>query len=260
MKELEGTCLSGSSSRLEISAAPTFMLAVCSDSGSPVRIPVRPEEITVCDHLVSLGRNPRVAVVEHLFSALYGLGVRSVNVTVYGNEIPFFDGSSLAFTEVLMDIDDPTAPETAVVPRLIRVERDGSYIQYQPGDDANLLIDMELSHPYIQNQRIRLAVTRENYLHEIAPARTFVFTSEDDPRLRNIPPYGIGITDTAVYSAEPLRFPDEPVRHKVLDLLGDLFVTQREVKGIIHARNTSHALNLEFVSKLCDDLRGDHEK
>jgi UDP-3-O-acyl-N-acetylglucosamine deacetylase len=106
---------------------------------------------------------------------------------------------------------------------------------------------MELHHPYIRAQRIEVEINEENYLRDIAPARTFVFTSEEDPRLQDLPPYGIGITRNKTYSAEPLRFPDELVRHKVLDLLGDLFVMKRSLVGRITGRNTSHSLNLQFV-------------
>ncbi|UCD05315.1 MAG: UDP-3-O-acyl-N-acetylglucosamine deacetylase, partial [candidate division WOR-3 bacterium] len=95
-----------------------------------------------------------------------------------------------------------------------------------------------------------LSVDRANYLREIAPARTFVFTDDNDHRLRKLPPYGMGITGNRVYSASPLRFPDEPVRHKLLDLLGDLYVLKGRLSGRINATNTSHRLNIEFASEL----------
>jgi UDP-3-O-acyl-N-acetylglucosamine deacetylase len=109
---------------------------------------------------------------------------------------------------------------------------------------------MVLSHAYIGSQRIVCTLSPQFYTKEIAPARTFVFTNEDDPRLKNLPPYGIGITKNGIRAVTPLRFPDEPVRHKLLDLLGDLYVLKRNLYGRITGRNTSHRINLEFVRRL----------
>jgi UDP-3-O-acyl-N-acetylglucosamine deacetylase len=72
---------------------------------------------------------------------------------------------------------------------------------------------------------------------------------KNDPRLRDLPPYGFGITRDRVYAREPLRYPDEAVRHKILDLLGDLYVLQGRLSGRITARNTSHWLNIAFAKK-----------
>jgi UDP-3-O-[3-hydroxymyristoyl] N-acetylglucosamine deacetylase len=109
---------------------------------------------------------------------------------------------------------------------------------------------MELSHPYITTQKIVISINKKKYINEIAPARTFVFTNEDDSRLQNLPSYGIGVTKNRFYCATPLRFTNELVRHKILDLLGDLYVLQKKIEGKIIARNTSHCLNFAFVKKL----------
>lgn len=253
MKELEGICLSGLIGRLEVRPAHSFQFVVHQDSQQPITVQLCSHDIIVNNHSVSLGKNPSVNVIEHLFSALYGLGNFGVQVDVYGNEIPFFDGSSRAFTTALENLSPLVASEILILPEPIRVGNEESYIHYEPGGAA-LFIDMQLVHPFVETQRITLELSRKTYVRDIAPARTFVFTSEDDPRLENIPPYGIGITNKAVHSAEPLRFPDEPVRHKVLDLLGDLYVLQRRIIGKISAKNSSHLLNLEFVKKICSYL------
>jgi UDP-3-O-acyl-N-acetylglucosamine deacetylase len=109
---------------------------------------------------------------------------------------------------------------------------------------------MELFHPFISKQNISLEIDEKSYVSEIAPSRTFVFTDESDPRLKDLPPYGIGITKNNIYSSEPLRYKDEPVRHKILDLLGDLYVLKKKLFGKITGRNTSHILNLEFAREL----------
>jgi UDP-3-O-acyl-N-acetylglucosamine deacetylase len=109
---------------------------------------------------------------------------------------------------------------------------------------------MTLRHEYIGEQNLALKIDAAEYIKEIATARTFVFTEEGDPRLQRIPAYGIGITGKNTYSASPLRFADEPVRHKILDLLGDLYVIRQPIYGLIKGVNTSHCLNLEFVREL----------
>jgi len=116
-----------------------------------------------------------------------------------------------------------------------------------------------LSHPYIGTQQYTVNLNRDTYRQEIAPARTFVYTDESDHRLQNLPPYGIGITEARIYSAEPLRFVDEPVRHKILDLLGDMFVLQRRLCGSIQAYNTYHILNARFVAEILGSLQEVYE-
>jgi len=113
---------------------------------------------------------------------------------------------------------------------------------------------MGLEHAYIGSQQITINLDPSTYRQEIAPARTFVYTDETDPRLQNLPPYGIGITENRIFAAEPLRFLDEPVRHKILDLCGDLFILQQRLCGTLRAYNTFHRLNHRFVSRVLEEM------
>jgi len=244
---LEGATLSGGYSRVSITPNDQFQFYVHEDSRPPVLIPLSIQNIKVDNHLVVFGKEPRVSVVEHLFSALYGLSLYDVRIDVLGDELPIFDGSSRRFVETLRQFEKKKVSHALKIHDRIEVRAHESFLCYEPSDQNALYVDMELHHPYINTQRIELEISAENYIREIASSRTFVFTSEGDPRLRQLPPYGIGITQDNVHSAEPLRFPDEPVRHKVLDLLGDLYVLQRRIAGKITARNTSHDLNMQFV-------------
>lgn len=233
------------------------------NSSQPLRLSFQPGMLKVRNHAVSLGASRAVNVVEHLFSALYGLRIFNLRIDVYGNELPFFDGSSRPFIIPLAQAKKraPAQPLRPIhVPDGFAVRRGDSFIRYEPVRTPRdeLIIDMTLKHPYIKKQRIALEITPRSYRAEIAPARTFAFTTEDDPRLKELPPYGIGITRRNIYSASPLRFPDEPVRHKVLDLLGDMFVLQKMIGGKITAQNTSHRLNLRFVKTLLANLHPVH--
>ncbi len=199
--------------------------------------------------MVSIGIDRKIKVVEHLFSALYGLDLFKVKIEASGGECPIFDGSSIEYARKLWDFAcDHTPILTVDCP--VNVVSGDSFLNFTPDRDRLLTIEVEFFHPYIGTQQLRIRLDRETYLREIAPARTFVFTTEDDERLKNLPPYGIGVTSNKVYSREPLRFADELIRHKTLDLLGDLFLAGGKLCGRIKARNTFHQLNHEFVNAI----------
>lgn len=283
---IEGNCLSGGHSKVEVSTGDRFKLLHHADSRPPTSIPLDVDNVTVENHLlpyapppsldiesrdemqrgedfdvssverlrggsfVSVGQKPGIHVVEHLFSALYGLNLFNVQIDVFGNELPFFDGSSQEYTEKLKGMFTKEKPHGFSADKKVVVSHESSYIMYEPLKKDILIIDMELFHPFIGKQQINLEITEKSYLEEIAPARTFAFTDEMDPRLNDLPPYGIGVTKDNIYSTEPLRYKNELVRHKILDLLGDLYILQKRLAGKISSRNTSHLLNLEFVSKI----------
>ncbi|MEO0161508.1 MAG: UDP-3-O-acyl-N-acetylglucosamine deacetylase [candidate division WOR-3 bacterium] len=243
---IEGMGLFGGRSRLEFSSGRRLKINMWNDN-SYVSIPLSLENIQVENHTLVMGKN--LMVVEHLLSALNGLGIFNIQIDVFGKEVPFFDGSSQEFVKILAHYPESPPPRLKVNTKIL-VKGENSYILYEPMDGDVLFVEMELEHPYIGTQKLALTINRENYIKEIAPARTFVFTTESDPRLKKLPPYGIGITAQGIYAHEPLRFDDEPVRHKILDFLGDLYVLKRKLTGRIKAKNTSHALNLQFVKML----------
>ncbi|MCX7994334.1 MAG: UDP-3-O-acyl-N-acetylglucosamine deacetylase [candidate division WOR-3 bacterium] len=242
----DGNCLFSGTSRVEIIPNHQFEINVHID-GTSLSIPYNLKNVTVENHTITIGR--KVKVVEHLFSALYGLKIFNVRIDVFGEEIPFFDGSSQEFVNKLLQ---HTEVDTGVleIDEPVIIENKNSYLIYEPENSTTLYVDMEIEHPYIGKQQIALNITRECYIREIAPARTFIFTDEFDPKLKNLPPYGIGITEKKIYASEPLRFSDEPVRHKILDLLGDIYVLRKRLTGRIKAKNTYHSLNLEFCQEI----------
>ncbi|MBE0433688.1 UDP-3-O-acyl-N-acetylglucosamine deacetylase [candidate division WOR-3 bacterium] len=254
--ELQGTGLSGRTSRVAISESERFGLYQHGDSRPPMEITYNIDNVRVDDHSVTVGG--AVHVVEHLFSALYGLDLFRVRIDVHGSEVPFFDGSSRHFGRALAGFNSQQSPGISL-PCPIEVADGHGSIRYVPDGLDELVIDMSLVHPYTGHQSVSIRLTPETYREEIMEARTFVFTDEDDPRLRDLPPYGIGITCKGIYSSSPLRFPDEPVRHKVLDLLGDLYVLGGGLRGKVVAENTSHRLNSIFIRKLKSAKNGEND-
>ncbi len=255
---IAGKGLNGGYARVEISPAEKFIFHQ-HNNGKKNVVSLKPDNIFVENHTIVIGPKKEIKVVEHFFSALYGLNIFNVKIDLFGNELPFFDGSSLDFVKSLIEYRLNKDIKTVKLDREIFVQEGESFIHYEPLDKG-LFIDMELTHPFIQKQHIGLNINQENYIKKIAPARTFVFTDESDPRLKDLPPYGIGITEKGIYCNEPLRFPDEPVRHKILDLLGDLYFLQKRLSGKIKACNTFHRLNLKFLARILTTYNSHNRK
>jgi UDP-3-O-[3-hydroxymyristoyl] N-acetylglucosamine deacetylase len=245
-----GRTLSGLPARLIVARGTGLKINLMNDGQRPRTIAVGMDNIRVKDHLVHLGPRPLVRCVEHLFSALYGMNFFAVQIDLYHDELPFFDGSSRTFARALARLRSPRSAPSIRPALKVLVRRGGSFLEYNPEPSDRLVVDMTLRHAFIGTQRRVLRITPEIYCRDIAPARTFVFTDERDPRLKPIPPYGFALTRRAYYSACPPRFPDEAVRHKILDLLGDLYVLGGRLCGTIMGRNTSHALNHQLVRKI----------
>ena len=245
---ITGNGLHNTYSEVQVTPHSDLKILVHDHSRRLIGIPLKPNNIFTRNHTVILGTKHRVSGIEHFFSALYGLKLFRLRLDILGKELPILDGSSQPFIAALNGFK-PSPASFAYASQTIDVRQRESYVTYTPDCKKSLVIDMKLTHPYIEPQSFVIRLNARNYCHDIAPARTFLFTTDNDPRLRNLPPYGIGVTPSGMFSASPLRFTDELVRHKILDLLGDLYVLGRPVAGKITALNTSHKLNLSFVKK-----------
>ncbi len=196
--------------------------------------------IKIKNHTVGCGG---IWVIEHLLSALYGLNIDNIIIECEKGEIPFWDGSSKEITESIKDkiIDYDTKAKYLNISKVIKLTSKNTLIIVKPF--SRLAISLSIKDQIIKNQVISFRITPEVYIKEIAPARTYAYIKKDDPRISHLPPYGIGITKDRIFSREPLRFEDEFVRHKILDLIGDLSILGFRLKAKIIAQNTSHRLN-----------------
>ena len=204
----------------------------------------------------------RIDTVEHILSALYAMGITDAIVEVEGREIPALDGSALpfaqAFYENRKEMDKPIEPFHLMLP--IKTDGEKGYVEAFPHEGLKISQALVYDHPFLPSQYMEIEITPETYLREIAPARTFAFQEEvEDLRKRGLAAGGtlenaliIGKTE---YFNEP-RFPDEPVRHKILDLIGDLALLGRPFEGYIRAVSSGHALHLQFVKKLSEEGAG----
>lgn len=200
-----------------------------------------------------------VHTVEHLLSAAAGLGVDTLRVEVHGPELPGLDGSAADYVALLerAGVVELAEPRPEIRPaRPITVERDGASVTAYPVDDPGLFLDYTLEYPApIGAQRLALACTPSSYRTDIAPARTFCLLAEVQALRAAGLGQGADTSNTLVVGPDgvvenTLRWPDEFVRHKVLDLLGDLALLPGALQARIEARRSGHDLNRALVRAL----------
>ena len=241
--------------------AETGIVFVRSDLPRPVEIPATPASLCRTHLATTLGHGAEtVDTVEHLLAAFYGLGIDNARVEVEGPELPGMDGSSATFAH---RIRAAGSFEQDVPRRVLRVRRpieirDGDRrIRAEPALGLRISYEIDFDHPCIGHQSLRdFAVYEESFEREIASARTFGFTREVLALWRAGRARGANLDNTVVLGETRvlnrggLRFADEFVRHKVLDLLGDLALLGSRLQGHVRVERGGHALHQRLVAKL----------
>ncbi len=240
---------------------------VRTDQSPPIRIAARIENVSKRARRTAL-RNGTVAIetVEHCLSAVAGLGIDNIEIELTGNELPGLDGSSQPFVDKILSagIREQDAPRDAyVITDYIRVvDGDAELIALPPLDPDSETLEILYDLDYgdggpIGHQAYRVSITPETFQRSIAPARTFVLKQEAE-QLRaaglgtHLTPHDILVFDDHGPIDNELRYPDECVRHKILDLIGDLMLMGQFIIGRVHARKSGHALNHALVRALLD--------
>jgi UDP-3-O-[3-hydroxymyristoyl] N-acetylglucosamine deacetylase len=202
----------------------------------------------------------KIYTLEHLLAVLWVNGVDSIIVELDGEEVPIMDGSAVPFIHALQQagIRDLSQKKSALAitdPFIIK-ENDAS-ISVFPDPKFRVTYHISFQHPKIKRQGFSLSVDPENFEREIAPARTFGFI-EDVPGLR-AKGLALGgslknavVLDKKRVISGPLRFPDEFVRHKILDFIGDLSLIKAPVTGHFVAKKAGHVLHLKMIKFLFD--------
>ncbi len=199
-----------------------------------------------------------VGTVEHLLSAVMAFGVTDLDVLIDGPEVPIVDGSALPFMHL---IDAAGVRGLGVGMPVLRIKQpielvDGEKsIRITPSNRLILNYKIDFAHPAIGRQSYHFDYERDNFLRKIAPARTYGFLKDvENLRKAGLARGGsvencIVLDDRGVMNG-PLRFRDEFVRHKILDLLGDLALIGRPIVGEITANRAGHAMHSRFVEKV----------
>lgn len=202
-----------------------------------------------------------ISTVEHLLSALYGIGVDNAFVDMDNLEVPILDGSARPFTDAIARaglVEQDRSRQYLRVTKEFVVEENGKSLAIYPADTFRIECDIDFAHPFIGPQNLALDCTEEGYAASIAPARTFGFYNEVEALQNNGLIRGgslenaIVLTETGMLNEEPLRFKDEFVRHKILDLLGDFALIRQPVLGRLVAHRAGHALHTRFVAGLLE--------
>ena len=205
------------------------------------------------------------ATVEHVLAAVFGLGLDNLEIVLEGPEAPIMDGSALPYAQALLaaGLVDQGAPAHGLeITAPIWVEEAGRRAALLPDPDANgLTLDVAIAFadPAIGEQRLQMAVTPESFLAGIAPARTFGFLKELEPLRASGRAMGssfentIVIDEGRVLNKEGLRFPDECVRHKALDVIGDLALLGLPILGRCEAVRPGHALTVALMKAVLDN-------
>ena len=211
------------------------------------------------------GHEARVHTVEHVLSALSGLGIDNMVIEVNANEPPVADGSAMPFWDVLekAGMREWGQPRRFFEPDPLDYRAGETYYEVEPADELILETMIHFKHPLIGEQMRTFTVTRDTFLNDIARARTFCFDFEVEALKRQGLARG-GSLDNAVVvgmdrihnKEKSLRFPDEFVRHKTLDLLGDLFLLGLPLKARIKAFRVGHGHNVNLVKKLAAQMGG----
>lgn len=203
-----------------------------------------------------------ISTTEHLMSVFYSMGLDNAYVEIDNLEVPILDGSGLPFVQLLAQAGLRTYRRRRRYLRIRRpvvIEEKGKRISVLPDDRFLLTCDVFFDHPLVGRQALELEVTPQRFAAEIAPARTFGFAHELD-KMRDMGLIrGASLDNAVCYEKDGvmnpggLRFPDECVRHKALDLVGDLALLGRPLLGHVIAERAGHAMHVALVARIMSD-------
>jgi UDP-3-O-[3-hydroxymyristoyl] N-acetylglucosamine deacetylase len=202
-----------------------------------------------------------ISTTEHLLSAFIGLGVDNAIVEIDNLELPILDGSALPFVDLIQQagIRKQRRPRKYLkILREVEMRERNKFISVYPANSYSVSYSIDFPHPLIGKETLQVELSNGSYLRKIAAARTFG-SREDEKAMRNMGLIrGASRENCIVLTRDgiengPLRFPDEFVRHKVLDLVGDLALLGKPILGRIVADRAGHAMHTALVSRILRD-------
>jgi len=206
-------------------------------------------------------RGVLISTTEHLLSAFVGVGIDNAIVELDNLELPMLDGSARPFVEMIQKAGIRKQRKQRTYLRIVRkIElREGDkFIAVYPADAYSVSYSINFPHPLIGKQSFGVRLENGSYLSEVAPARTFGFLHEAEAMRQQGLIRGASLENAIVLNRDevlnpPLRFPDEFVRHKVLDLIGDLALIGKQILGSVVADRAGHAMHTALVSRILRD-------
>lgn len=205
-----------------------------------------------------------ISTVEHLASALAGLGIDNIIVEVNSNELPIMDGSASPFIFLLQSagIEELNASKKFIkIKRKVRVEDGDKWAEFHPFDGFRVDFKIDFDHPVIRQstQQMVLDFSSDSYIDEVSRARTFGFLRDlefmhaNELALGGSMDNAVALDDYRVLNQEGLRYQDEFVKHKILDAVGDLYLAGHSIIGELRAYKSGHGLNNKLLNCLLKD-------
>lgn len=206
----------------------------------------------------------RVATVEHIMSALAGLGVDNVYIEVDAAEIPIMDGSSGPFVYLLQEagiVNQAAAKKFIRIKKTVEVIEGDKWVRFEPYHGFKIDFTINFNHPVFEHSgsQVKIDFAEDSYINEISRARTFGFMHEVEYLRSNGLARGgsldnaIVLDEYRVINADGLRYDDEFAKHKVLDAIGDLYMLGHPILGAFYAYKSGHALNNQLLRALMQD-------
>lgn len=252
---------SGKKAKLKLIPSETGEIVfVRSDLGG-LEFRLSPENLEAKNCTMLVTDQGRIQTLEHLLAVLWVYGIDSLTVEIDQEEIPAMDGSALYFVQGIHKVglrELPGKKKAIKITQPFIIQEDDASISVLPDKDLKITYHIHFEHPSIKKQGLSIILNPQNFETEIAPARTFGFLEDvSDMRKKRLALGGslknaVVLDKTRVISG-PLRYPDEFVRHKILDFIGDLSLIGRPVTGHFIAKKAGHALHLRIVRFLLDN-------
>ncbi len=233
-----------------------------------VDLPGNPKVPANVSYVIDLTRRPRrtsvgfgdieIHTIEHLMATLSCLGIDNVIVESNGSELPGLDGSALPFVDLIKKagIEAQNVPRKVFqVREAIWIREDDAYIVVIPDEEFRISYTLSYDHPLLRSQFFSHVINEESFRKEVAPGRTFCLQREEEELRSQGLGKGANYENTVVVGEKgiienKLRFPDEFVRHKVLDLIGDLYLLGYQIRGHVIAVRSGHQLNIKLLQRL----------
>jgi len=234
-----------------------------TDHGQPAKVSALISKVAASSLSTILGEDSTmVHTVEHLLSALSGMQVDNLYAELNSAELPIMDGSAAPFVELLLKagiVEQSKLQPQIKILEPIGFEEDGKQVMIKPASKYRISYSVDFDHPVISKQSCHYNASPASFQKEIAAARTFGFLSEVEAlwaqgyakggSLEN----AVIIGEDRILNEEGLRFPDEFVRHKILDLIGDLSLLGMPVIGHLIAVRSGHALHTKLATKILEE-------
>lgn len=235
------------------------------DLDQPVEIHATAENVVDTNLSTTIGIDDiHVATVEHLLSAMAGLGIDNAYVDLSSSEVPIMDGSSGPFVFLLQSagiVEQNAAKRFIRIKKPIHVEADDKWARFEPFDGFKVCFTIDFKHPVFKDapQQAEIDFSSTSFVKEVSRARTFGFMSDFEKLRANNLALGasldnaIGVDEFRVLNEDGLRYEDEFVKHKILDAIGDLYLLGHSLIGAYSGYRSGHALNNRLLKDLIAD-------